>query len=125
MSAEAVPDAELIERLTFVADILADQGRENWAADIRLAASRLAELQAERTRLRAIVEQTPISAMVGKCGWKTWEQARDGMAAALSASPIAPTDTGRSPSGPGSRPTGGAAGASPAKPSIPNAENEQ
>ena len=98
MSAEAVPDAELIERLTFVADILADQGHENWAADIRLAASRLAELQAERTRLREALDEADdfmrsmLSGDVGSA-WNIGANALiETIRAALSASPIAPED---------------------------------
>ena len=44
---------------------------------------RVAALEAENVRLREIVSAVPISEMVGKCGWKNWGQARDGLTHAL------------------------------------------
>lgn len=64
-----------------------EKHRNDLADKITEQSVEIGALKAEVERLREIVAILPIGEMVGRMGWKNWEQARDGLLRALGKEP--------------------------------------
>jgi hypothetical protein len=53
------------------------------SATAAIEATRIEKLQAALLEALSVVKHMPISASVGQHGWKSWEKARDGLAAII------------------------------------------